>query len=314
MKKKSILLIGGCGYIGLHLLKNLKNYKVFILDKTNNINKILYAKKYAQVNNKKVSNNTLKKSIDYHSVDTVVYLASKLKFKNIKLAKFEIKNLKEVIFFVKKKNIKNFIYFSSSSVYGNCNNKISENTQRNPVSNYGKLKLKSENLITKEFKKTKLKYIILRPFNFIGVYSKLKGKPIIFKNNIFFNLLNSINLEKLFYLNGKNLNTIDGSCERDYLDIDNFSKIFFKLLNNIFKLKSGAYNIGTGKTISNLHIINSFRKYYKRKIKIKYTKKKYDNPIRLIPKINKILKFIALNDLKFQYMKAIKSYDIYLKK
>ena len=140
-------------------------------------------------------------------------------------------------------------------------------TKKNPVSNY-KLKLKAENLIQKEFKKTNTKYIILRPFNFIGVYTKLKNKLIFFKNNIFFNIINSMNSKNFFYLNGINLNTTDGSCERDYLDINNFSKIFSKILSEIFKLKSGAYNIGTGKTLSNLNIVNTFRKHFNKKLKL----------------------------------------------
>ena len=73
----------------------------------------------------------------------------------------------------KKHNVKKFIYGSSSSVYGDQEKfPIKENFKLNPKNPYALTKLKSENIVKEEFKKSSTKYIIFRFFTVYGPFGQ----------------------------------------------------------------------------------------------------------------------------------------------
>jgi len=78
----------------------------------------------------------------------------------------------------KRQNVKNIIYFSTMSVFGNARGEINENTPILPISHYGKSKALAENYLIEKFEKLNTKVQIIRPpmvygYNSPGNYSLL---------------------------------------------------------------------------------------------------------------------------------------------
>ena len=172
MISKHVLVIGGAGYIGSHVCKELyiKNYYPITFDNLSTGHKsfvkwgpfeegdILDTKRLEMVLQKYKPNCVMHfaaKSLVHESmVEKDLY-----KLNNISGTKSVIKALKSV-------DVNNSIFSSTAAVYGNQNQKIAESDLLKPTSFYGKTKLDAENLIKKEL--SNHRYIILRYFNAAG--------------------------------------------------------------------------------------------------------------------------------------------------
>jgi len=284
----SILVTGGCGLIGSNFIKKIinKKYHIIIIDNLSsgyleNLKKINFFSK----NKKKIQFFNLdlnkKKKIEKifinNSIDYIFHFAA---FSNVEMSinnpkqilQNNINSTKNLIYFSKKYKIKNFVFSSSASVYGNVNfsKNIDENLSTKPINPYGKSKLKCENIIKKNLKNTNLNYCIFRYFNVVGKHlsNKIKKR----KNlNLFEKINFCIKSKKIFKIHGNNLNTLDGTPIRDYIHIDDVvSAHNICLTNKRNKFWNNVYNIGYNKGISVLDIILECKKIFKEKLKYRF--------------------------------------------
>ena len=110
------------------------------------------------------------------------------------------------------------------------------------------------------------------------------------KGSLFKNLSESIKKEKIFYIYGKDYATKDGTCIRDYIDINDLSQIHLLSYKYIKKKKKSIiFNCGYSKPISVIDVVNKFQKNYKKKIKYKFKKKRLGD-IKKIFSNNKLQK------------------------
>jgi nucleoside-diphosphate-sugar epimerase len=144
MKIKNILLIGGSGYIGSHLIDFLKDYEIYVTTHED----IFDSSKYIlfNVNKKETYKNLLIKDLDL-----IVYLGSLIKGLDTHKISKEIINtnsfnyLNFLQFLVDHKVCTKFIYFSSMTVYGIDHNiPVTENSVLCPINIYGLSKLFAE--------------------------------------------------------------------------------------------------------------------------------------------------------------------------
>lgn len=310
MSKKNLLITGGAGYIGSHLIYTLKkNYNIYIIDNLSNhkVNPLkgILLYKINLLNLKKLNNFFLN-----NKIDIVIHLSSKTNaaesvtrynyyYKNIYLAS---KNLLNVSL---KYKVKYFIFASSAAVYGDYKKKFIESDRLKPINPYGKFKKKVENLIQKQSKKN-LNYVILRFFNVAGVSKNILKNNFMSKSVISI-IINKYKKKKFFLLKGNNFLTKDGSSERDYIHVLDVALIIKNTLAYLDKNKKNLIlNCGTGKKTSIFEIINYAKtKIDKFFIKIKYYKKKDTDAesvmsnnrsllkLRLIKKFRKIDKIIT---------------------
>ncbi|MDC0861386.1 NAD(P)-dependent oxidoreductase [Alphaproteobacteria bacterium] len=227
MKKKRICLVGGAGFIGhniaLKLIKN--NYEVLIIDSlaVNNYNsivsnsdnvpnpglsKFILDDRMSAINNNKI-NLLIIDARDYHLLsraitdfnpDILIQLAAVSHANRSNKDPFStfdhsLRTLENALDATKNK-IEHFIYFSSSMVYGEFNEKIvSEETVCNPVGIYGSLKYAGE-LIVKSYSNVfDTPYTIVRPSALYGercvsrrvgqifIENALMGKPLTIKGD-----------------------------------------------------------------------------------------------------------------------------------
>jgi UDP-glucose 4-epimerase len=311
----SILITGGAGYIGSHITESLidRKYNVIILDNLKTGHKRLINQKAnfikGDINNKKLVNNIIKK----YNIQTIIHLAAYLNIgeaekNNLKYWNNNVKGTENLLSACKKSNIKNFIYSSSCSIYGNITGSVNERAKPNPHGYYSYTKFKGEELIKKYAKKSKYKYAILRYFNVAGASSSGKIGQIESHGQLIKNIaIQSLKKNPVIKIFGNNYPTRDGTCIRDYIHVSDLADIHIAGLEYLEKnKKSFILNCGYGKGYSVQEIVNIFKKI-KKNLTVKYQKRRPGDIAQVYSntkKLNQLLKWKSkYNDIN----KIIKS-------
>ena len=271
-KRNTILVLGGTGFIGYHLLKKtLKlGWNSFSASRKKPIkNRYLEKVKYIKLDFKNLEN------LKIRNYDFIVNLS------NIHYSKaFNLIN------FLKKIKIQKYLEVGSSAEYGNINKVLDENTKCKPISLYGKNKLKITKNALKIFKKHSFPVIVVRLFQVYGPFdNKNKIIPFVISN----------------CLKNKEFNLTAGFQTRDFCHINDVVNAIIKLLTSKNKKVTGQiFNIGFGRSISIKRLVEKIKikigkglpVFGKKKIsnqEIIYSNssiKKIKNYIKWSPKIN----------------------------
>ena len=159
------------------------------------------------------------------------------------------------------------------------------------MSPYPKSKLKLENFLKN--KKKKISCVILRYFNVAGADKKLRcGFNIKKGYNLILNLCISSTKKKIFFINGDNYKTKDGSTIRDYIrrgscEIHLLANSIIK--DRIFKI----FNCGYGYGFSVKEILKKFNLISKDKIEYKIGKRRKSDIVISISNPKKLIKFLG---------------------
>jgi len=298
--KKKILITGGSGYIGSCLYSLLKKkFNIFILDKDKKKDwQIIPKNKYFKCN--LINLKKADKIISQIKPNTIIHLAS-LSTVNEKLKKRDyyqnnVVATKNIIKIIKKNRIRNIIYSSTASVYDYKKQKINEKSKLNPISKYGKTKLLSEKVI----QRSGLNYIIFRFFNVSSAIIKpLTGEYHNPETHLIPTLINNLMNNKISKIFGKDYNTKDGTCIRDYIHVKDICHAIYLGIKLIEKNKiKTILNLGNGKGNSNLDIVKSIIKISKKKLLFKFSSRRKGDQPKLICDIKKskrILKWFPKN-------------------
>lgn len=321
MKSLNILVTGGAGYIGSHVVEILvkKKYNVFIFDNLITGHKKLINKKAKFIKGDIKNLNRLSEVIKNFNINSIIHLAAYLNVSEAeknkkKYYKNNIIGTLNLVKACKNSEVRNIIFSSSCSVYGNVNGSVKETTKTNPQGYYAYTKLKSEKIIKHYSKKLNYNYFILRYFNVAGASKSGKIGQIesshgqLIKNLAIASL--KINPEVNIY--GNDYNTRDGTCVRDYIHVSDLADIHLKFIQNQFtKKKSYIVNCGYGRGYTVKEVVDIF-KLIKKNVVVSYQKrrlgdigqvfantKKLKKVIKWIPKFNNMKKII-LSSIKWE--------------
>ena len=313
---KKILVTGGAGYIGSHIVEQLIKLKkkVIIIDNLSTGHKRLINKKALFFNFDIKNFKKLNKIISKYHFDSIFHLAACLSVEEAekKPTKYYNNNVigtKNIINVCKKNQIKNLIFSSSCAVYKDKIQQVNEKSKLKPKGIYGNSKFLAEKLIIKELYKTKIKYAILRYFNVAGASESGKIGQITRGDQLFKNLsLASIKKKPKIYIYGNNYKTKDKTCVRDYIHVSDIAKIHLLTLSRIKKLKKSIIlNCGYGKGVSVLEAVNEFQNQIKKNILIKYKKRRKGDMEKIISNNSRIKNFLKWSPPKNPLRIIVKS-------
>jgi len=238
----NILITGGAGFIGRHLVEQLKNHQVTIYDDLSNssIEKILFLIE-SGINFVKGDVLDFEKLTESsRNFDVVIHLAAKSDVTESIIHPEDTINVNlngtiNVLRCCVQNNIKKIIFASSAAVYGDHDGMISENSATIPLSPYGKSKLDAEKEIIRYGKENNLKYCILRIFNVYGEGQNENYAGVISK------FAKNISENKPLVIYG------DGKQTRDFVSVHD---VVESIQCAILSKNSSTYNIASGTSIS----------------------------------------------------------------
>jgi len=317
---KKILITGGAGYIGSHIVEQLvkkKSNNIYVLDNLSTGDKRLINQKSKFIKGDIKNLNLLKKIIKKYSIQTIIHLAAHLNIseaetEKIKYYKNNVIGTKNLLLACKNSKVNNIIFSSSCSVYGSVKGSVSEQKKTNPEGYYALTKFKGEELIKNYSQKFNYNYGILRYFNVAGASPSGKiGEIETSYGHLIKNLaIQSLKRKPVINIFGNDYPTKDGTCIRDYIHISDLADIHIKGIEYLEKNnKSFTLNCGYGKGYSVLQIVKIF-KTIKKNLKIIFSNKRSGDVAKVYAdtkKFKKLLKWKAkYNDINKIIKSAIK--------
>ncbi|HZG59616.1 MAG TPA: UDP-glucose 4-epimerase GalE [Anoxybacillus sp.] len=294
-----ILVVGGAGYIGSHLVKELvQKESVIVLDNLSTGHRRLVDKRAVFVKGDLGNEADLKSIFEQYPIKAVMHFAaSSLVGESVaNPLKYYQNNVAATLTLLQtmlKYNVKKFIFSSTAAVYGIPGVEwIDESCPTNPINPYGRSKLMVEQIIADFTNAYGLEYIVLRYFNAAGAHESGEiGEmhnpethliPIILQH-----LLGQREYISVF---GTDYETPDGTCIRDYIHVTDLARAHIMALEALLKesKRSVVYNLGSGRGYSVKEIIEKCEKITGRKANIHYTEKRLGDPARLVASSEKI--------------------------
>ncbi|WP_372755712.1 UDP-glucose 4-epimerase GalE [Mariniflexile sp.] len=307
-----ILVTGGLGFIGSHVVVELQNegFEVVIIDNLSN-SSIDVLKGITSITKKEPIFEKLdlrdKTSVvnffkKYQDINGVIHFAaSKAVGESVEqpLLYYE-NNLNSLIYLLQElqnKAASNFIFSSSCTVYGQADElPITESAPiKKAESPYGNTKQIGEEIIQDTCKVVpKLNAIALRYFNPIGAHESVNigelptGTP---QNLVPFITQTGVGKREQLSVFGDDYPTEDGTCVRDYIHVVDLAKAHVKALKRLIHGDNNenfeVFNIGTGKGSSVLEVIHAFEEVSNTKLNYKIVNRREGDVISAYADTNK---------------------------
>lgn len=283
--KEKILVTGGTGYIGSHTVVELQNagYEVVIIDNLSNSNievldgiEAISGKRPVFVKGDCTNLAALRKLFeDNPGIKGIInFAASKAVGESVEKPLLYYRNnlntLMNLLDLMPEFGVKGIVFSSSCTVYGEPDkNPIDESAPIKPATSpYGNTKQISEEIIEDYINSgAPIKAILLRYFNPIGAHPSAcigelpLGVP---QNLVPYLTQTAAGIRKELTVFGDDYDTPDGSCIRDYIDVVDLAKAHViameRMLSRDDKDAVEIFNLGTGRGLSVLELINSFER------------------------------------------------------
>lgn len=283
--KQRILVTGGTGYIGSHtvvelqdagydvvIIDNLSNSNIEVLDGIEKISGIRPTFVELDCNDKEGLRKLMQ---DYPGIKGIIHFAaSKAVGESVQKPLLYYRNnlvtLINLLELIPEAGIEGLVFSSSCTVYGQPDIlPVTEDALVKPaLSPYGNTKQINEEIIHDTiYAGAPFKSIILRYFNPIGAHPSAEigelpnGVP---QNLIPFLTQTAMGIRKELSVFGDDYDTPDGSCIRDYINVVDLAKAHViamdRMLGNKTEEKLEIFNLGTGRGVSVLELINAFEK------------------------------------------------------
>lgn len=174
------------------------------------------------------------------------------------------------------------IFSSTAAVYEHTNERIGEESPKNPVTPYGQSKLAAEWMV-ENYKAYGLSPVVFRYFNVVGAV-RGHGEDRSDEKHILPLLLSAAKKGKKFCIYGRDFLTSDGTCVRDYVHVDDIARAHVLALER--PDEAFTSNVASGTGTSNEQLLRLCEKLTGKQIKFRYGPARLGDPARLVAERN----------------------------
>ncbi|MFZ7942063.1 UDP-glucose 4-epimerase GalE [Neobacillus sp. 19] len=294
-----ILVVGGAGYIGSHLVKELvEKEEVVVLDNLSTGHREAVDSRAIFVKGDLGNEDDLHMVFRSYPIKAVMHFAaySLVGESVIDPLKYYQNNVASTLTLLKvmlKFKVKKFIFSSTAATYGIPDVELIDETSATaPINPYGQSKLMVEQILADFSKSYGLNYVVLRYFNAAGAHESARiGEshdpethliPIVLQQ-----LLGQREKVAVF---GSDYDTPDGTCIRDYIHVTDLANAHIYALEALLSGKKSAetYNLGNGLGYSVKEVIETCEKVTGVKANVEMADRRAGDPARLVASSHKI--------------------------
>jgi len=291
-KVKNILVVGGAGYIGCHVVQALCDlgHLVTVLDNFSTGLKQNVDSMVDIIEGDILNLSDLQQAFT-EPVDVVFHFAAlKAAGESMeKPEKYSTNNISGTINLLncmQEHNIKNFVFSSSAAVYGEPQYlPIDENHPLNPINYYGYTKLAIEQILHWYSSLKGIHYASLRYFNATGydINGRIKGREQNPANLTPIVMEVAAGMREKMQVFGNDYSTPDGFCIRDFIHVNDLADAHLLAMDYICDKKQNlVLNLGTGQGYSVMELINSAELIGGKKINYEITTRRSGDPPELV--------------------------------
>ncbi|MDZ4660851.1 MAG: UDP-glucose 4-epimerase GalE [Pseudomonadota bacterium] len=291
MVEHKIVVTGGAGYIGSHLCKHLskRQSEVTVID--NLVNGHKSACKWGSHLKIDINNHSeLLAAFKKTNPSVVFHFAA---FTNVgesakepqKYYENNVSGTLSLLEAMRKTNCKKIIFSSSAAVYGVPNKvPITEDEAKLPINTYGFTKFVMERAIEDYSSAFGFQGVHLRYFNAAGADPEGElGENHNPETHLIPLIFMALRDGKPITVFGKDYDTDDGTCVRDYIHVSDLAEAHYLALNYLDKGgRTTGINLGTGKGNSVLEVIKCVEKVSGQRVLIEYGSRRPGDPPRLV--------------------------------
>lgn len=317
----NILVTGGAGYIGSHvvkqLLENTEHHVTIIDNLSTGPMETVDTLKGISIDRLKFLHTDLKNFSEVEGIiksnnfDAIIHFAASIVVPEsvenpLKYYLNNTVNTTNLINLAVKYGINRFIFSSTAAVYGEPEEiPVKESSELKPINPYGMSKLMSENVLRDSAIAYKdFRYVILRYFNVAGAD---------IKNRIGQSFPNATHLIKVaaetaigkrdkLFIFGEDYDTKDGTCIRDYIHVDDLADAHLKALEYLQHNNSDIFNCGYGYGYTVKEVIDTMKKVSGVDFRVETSGRRPGDPAALVAdntRIKEIMKWKPnFNDLE----------------
>ena len=314
---ETILITGGCGYIGshtiFHFLKNTKK-NLIILDNLSTgfqenfdyLSKV-FPNRLKLIQQDLGNQSMLEEIFKTSSIECVLHFAAALSVEEStqKPLHYYVNNTFNTLILIQtciKFGVKNFIFSSTAAVYGEPkipNSGITEDSLLSPINPYGASKMMSERILKDISQKENFNAVILRYFNVAG--ASMDNKNLDKNGGLGQRSKNATHLIKValecathkrekMAIFGTNYPTPDGTCIRDYIHIDDLASAHLHAYYYLIeKQETEIFNVGYSQGYSVAEVIKEVKNVTGVDFKVEIKPPRCGDPASLIANNQKIL-------------------------
>ena len=280
-----ILVTGGAGYIGSHCTLELlkKDFEVCVFDNLYSghieiVNELCKNKNFSFIQGDLKNYDEINNVFRQNSFDTVIHFAGHIEVGEsvINPQKYYYNNIYSALNLFRamtENNVKKIVFSSTAAIYGNPKyTPIDEEHPKNPINPYGKTKLYIEEILSDYDTAYGMKSIKLRYFNVAGANADgITGEWHNPETHLIPNILkSSLGEQKEFCLFGTDYKTNDGTCIRDYVNVEDLAEAHILATEYLMKTnKSEEINLGTNNGNSVKEVFEICEKITGKKIPVK---------------------------------------------
>lgn len=320
----NILVTGGAGYIGSHVVKALleeNKHEITIIDnfakgseKAIDALRKISEFEFIQTDLENISK--IEEIFATHKFDAVIHFAAYIEVfestqKPLKYYLNNTANAMNLIALCEKYGVGKFIFSSTAATYGEPEtSQVTEQSLQNPINPYGKSKLMTEWVLKDAaLANPNFKYAILRYFNVAGASSDgLLGQ----------NYPNATHLIKVatqtilgkrekMVIFGDDYDTKDGSCIRDYIHIEDLASAHLSVLRYLQNNDSNIFNVGYGTGFSVKEVVAAAKEVSGVDFKVEIGARREGDPACLIANSDKLKTLTDWKPVKNDLKLIIKS-------